>query len=105
MWTGTSTLYITIYDGHRADGPVLQRGVLNIAIADFTKQLATMQIADADSMLDKAGALARLGIFFAGELCGIYGINACQRQVLGEYAGDQVRLTLPEICFLACLRN
>ena len=75
VWTDTSTLYITIHEGANDQGEVLQRGVLKIAVADFTKQMTTMQITDALSKLDQANGLSRFGKFFSGELWDTYGIT------------------------------
>jgi cholesterol oxidase len=73
LWRDTTTLYITVYDGDNMDCPILGRGILRIYANDFRRQIATVQIKNAESRRERLGATARFGRFFAGELFDIYG--------------------------------
>lgn len=72
-WPQTSTLYITIHEGHDTDGAVVGKGILHIPPADFLKQMTTMRVTHAEGPADEARALARFGGFFAGTLFEAYG--------------------------------
>ena len=71
-WADTTTLYITLYDGANDAAPLLARGVLHIAPADFAKQMTTMRARHANNKLEEAKALAKFGGFFAGALARTY---------------------------------
>lgn len=73
LWSDTTTLYITVYDGDDSDRPVLGKGILKIAPEDFMRQMTTMRVANADSLAERLGANARFGRFFAGALLETYG--------------------------------
>ena len=71
LWSDTSTLYITLLNGHippGANGEVIGAGVLRILIRDFLKQLTTFRA----SGPAKAGSFATFGQFFAKSLRDIY---------------------------------
>ena len=73
LWPDTTTLYIELRrrDASEANDPL--RGVLRIAVADFARQLTTMQPTGPDSAKARAKALADFGGFFAGSLFRVYG--------------------------------
>jgi len=73
VWHDTTTLYITLYNGGDASSPVLGKGILHIAPADFARQMTTMQVMNAASLEQRLSALARFGKFFAGTLFESYG--------------------------------
>ena len=73
LWSDTTTLYVTIYDGNDAKAPVLAKGMLNIAPADFAKQMTTLQISNAATPMERLEAIARFGAFFSGILFETYG--------------------------------
>jgi cholesterol oxidase len=73
LWSDTTTLYITVYDGPDSSSPVLGRGVLKISLDDFVRQLATIEIAGAANREERLEATARFGRFFAGMLWETYG--------------------------------
>jgi cholesterol oxidase len=72
-WPQTTTLYITVYEGPDATGPVLAKGILVIAPADFLKQLTTMRATNARDLKDRLSAELRFGETFAGVLMQTYG--------------------------------
>jgi len=73
LWPDTSTLYTTIYDGASADSPVLGKGILTIDPIDFMRQVSTMQVRHADSLIDRLKTRVKFGKFFFGDLFDIYG--------------------------------
>ena len=72
LWSDTTTLYVTVHEGDQ-DGPVMAKGIVNIHMADFAKQLTTMKAIGADGQLEELGAMAKFGRFFMGALNEIYG--------------------------------
>lgn len=72
-WPQTSTLYVTIHEGHDTDGAVVGKGVLHIPPVEFLKQMTTMKVTHASGPRQSAEMLARFGGFFAGTLFEAYG--------------------------------
>ncbi|WP_224995724.1 GMC family oxidoreductase N-terminal domain-containing protein [Cesiribacter sp. SM1] len=64
VWSDTSTLYITVYEGEDNSGQVVGKGVLNILPEDFAKQITTMKALHAANKLEAAKALKNFGTFF-----------------------------------------
>jgi cholesterol oxidase len=75
LWTDTTTLYITVYEGETGESPVLGRGILKIEADDFRRQLTTMQVNNASGLGQRIAAQARFGRYFAGHLWDSYGSN------------------------------
>jgi len=75
MWTDTTTLFITVYDGEDEGSPVLGKGVLTIAVDDFRRQMTTMRATNAANVKERLRATARFGRFFAGQLWKTYGLG------------------------------
>lgn len=73
FWPDTTTLYIELRHRDAAEPDAALRGVLRIAVADFARQLTTMQPTGSASAKARAKALADFGGFFAGSLFRIYG--------------------------------
>lgn len=73
VWSATTTLYITIYDGLNAASPVLGKGILIIRPQDFFRQLTTMKATNAPTLEAKLDAEGRFGRFFLGVLVQKYG--------------------------------
>src|ERR1700730_9874349 len=65
--TYTTTLYVTVREGD-ASGPVIAKGIVNIHIKDFRKQLTTMKAVGAASKLEELKTLAKFGRFFMGAM-------------------------------------
>jgi cholesterol oxidase len=73
IWRDTSTLFTTIYDGDSTAAPVLAKGILHIEVADFMRQMTTMQITNAPTVQDSLTGLIRFGAFFGQSLFDVYG--------------------------------
>ena len=73
LWHETTTLYVTIYSGETEQSPVLGKGVLSIAPADFARQMTTMKVTGVSDTGERIKQLARFGRFFAGSLFDVYG--------------------------------
>jgi cholesterol oxidase len=72
LWKDTSTLYITIHEGHDESSPVLGKGILIIEMADFTKQMTTMKVLNASSKFQELKIMTAFGKYFSGSLYDIY---------------------------------
>ena len=59
--------------GDSSAGPILGKGILTIAIADFARQMTTLRVLNAGSLAERLAASARFGRFFAGVLQEVYG--------------------------------
>ena len=72
MWSDTTTLFITVYDGADDQSPVKGKGILKIEIGDFIKQLRTMKALNAESTKESLSAVSKFGKLFAGEVWETY---------------------------------
>jgi len=72
MWSDTTTLFITVYEGSDEKSPVKGKGILKIAIGDFIKQLQTMKSIHADDTNESISAVSKFGKLFAGEVWEAY---------------------------------
>lgn len=80
LWSDTTTLYITLYDGQDANAPILGRGILKISALDFARQLTTMQGTGGAGAADRLQGLYAFGNFFAGTLFQTYaGVRVAPR--------------------------
>ncbi|HTJ15090.1 MAG TPA: GMC family oxidoreductase [Dinghuibacter sp.] len=68
LWSDTTVLYSTIYDGADDQAPILARGILKIAPGDFALQMTTMEAVHAPNITAKARALETFSKFFTREL-------------------------------------
>jgi cholesterol oxidase len=82
VWADTTTLFVTVHDGDDERAPVSGRAVLRIHAKDFAKQLRTMRVTNAGSLLRRITAAAEFGRFFAGALYDTYGGVLAKRSVL-----------------------
>lgn len=100
VWSDTTTLYVTVREGD-ASGPVVGKGIVNIHINDFGKQLTTMKAIGAANKLEELIALAKFGRFFMGALNEIYGGVFARRSSFNPDAPPRVHRALrtgpPEI--------
>lgn len=71
VWTDTTTLFITIYDGDSNASSVLGKGKLIIKIGDFARQLTTMKPLN-DQQGGGMKAVTAFGKFFAGNVFDTY---------------------------------
>jgi cholesterol oxidase len=72
LWSDTTTLFISIFDGPDEQSPVLGKGILKIAVTDFVKQLKTMKALHTEGAKESLGAVAKFGKLFAGEVWETY---------------------------------
>ena len=73
LWSDTTTLYITIYEGENEGGPVFGKGVLKIRAMDFMKQMRTLKVTNTSSLAQCLKYNAQFGTFFAGRLFDTFG--------------------------------
>lgn len=94
LWSDTTTLYITVYEGTDDTGAVVGKGILHITPGDFAKQLTTMKAVHAPSKLAGLKALARFGALFAGDLVSTYANILAPSRVLHPHAEPRKRRSL-----------
>ncbi|MEX2284531.1 MAG: GMC oxidoreductase [Gemmatimonadota bacterium] len=94
LWSDTTTLFVTLYDGENEQAPVLGRGKLTIHPRDFAKQMRTFKVTGAGSLARRLGAAAEFGRFFAGSLYDTYGGILSRRTVLDPDAQPRIRREL-----------
>lgn len=68
LWTDTTTLFTLLHKGVDASGPVVGAGILRLGVTELLRLASTMHATGAESVAQSAGALARFGKFFLGEL-------------------------------------
>lgn len=73
LWSDTTTLYVTVYDGETERAPVIGNGILKIAPDDFARQMTTMRAIGNKGVIDGFGAVAKFGKAFVGDLLEVYG--------------------------------
>jgi len=72
MWSDTTTLYITVFEGKDENAPVLGKGILKIASADFAVQMTTMTALNTTRKLDALKAIQSFGTLFSKEVLDTY---------------------------------
>jgi cholesterol oxidase len=72
VWSDTTTLFITVYDGDSSNSPILGKGILKIQPVDFIKQMTTLKVTNAANSTERLQALDRFSRFFAGTLSEVY---------------------------------
>lgn len=75
LWSDTTTLFITVFDGDDDAAPVLGRGILKIRPDEFVKQMLTFEVRNASTAAERLAGIARFGRFFAGALYDVYGVT------------------------------
>ncbi len=73
LWSDTTTLYVTIYDGTGDEATILGKGRIEIGPSELKDLLTSMEITGAESPAARLDGLARFGRSFAGNLFDIYG--------------------------------
>lgn len=73
LWSDTTTLYASLYEGEDDSAPLIGMGILKIKPENLLKQLATIQILNNKNMEEQFNAIVRFGSFFAGKLFDLYG--------------------------------
>lgn len=72
VWTDTTKLFITVYEGENDEGAIIGKGILKIEINDFRKQLTTIKATNTDVATEKLAAIAKFGKLFAGNVWETY---------------------------------
>lgn len=77
VWTATTTLLTSVYEGEVAPGGennavVIGRGIIRILFLDFLQQLTTFRV-HGPTLAARTAALARFGGLFMGKLWDVYG--------------------------------
>lgn len=72
LWSDTTTLFITVFDGSDEHSPVKGKGILKIEMGDFIKQLQTMKAIHADNAKESLSSVSKFGKLFAGEVWETY---------------------------------
>lgn len=75
IWSDTTILYITIYDGDSDRLPILGKGILRILPLDFLHQLTTIRVNNARNFQEQLMGIFRFARFFLEVLFEIYGRN------------------------------
>jgi cholesterol oxidase len=73
VWSQTTTLYVTVYDGVSETDPVKSRGIIRISLIWFLRLLGTLHATNASSAEERRQGALRFGALFVGELYRIYG--------------------------------
>jgi hypothetical protein len=73
LWRDTTTLFTRLHKGVDANGPVVGAGVLRLGMVELGRLASTMHATGAESLAQAAGAVARFGKFFIGQLWDQYG--------------------------------
>ncbi len=94
VWPDTTTLYISLHDGADQNAPLLGRGILHIEVADFAKQMTTMQARNAANTAEAITAVARFGRFFAGVLAETYAKGIAPFQLFDPIAAPRIKRPL-----------
>ena len=68
VWSDTSTLFITVYEGSDNTGPVVGKGILKILPKDFKKQVTTIKALNTSNALESTKAIKDFGLFFSKAL-------------------------------------
>ena len=72
VWSDTSVLYITVYDGDSAQAPLLGKGILKIEPSDLMIQMTTMKALNTTSMLASLNALKLFSTVFSQNIIETY---------------------------------
>jgi cholesterol oxidase len=73
LWSDTTTLYVTIYEGPEAETPIVGKGRIEIGARELVDLLRSMRVIGAESARERMDALATFGRAFAGTLYDTYG--------------------------------
>ncbi|EDM76394.1 hypothetical protein PPSIR1_07505 [Plesiocystis pacifica SIR-1] len=92
LWSDTTTLFVEIHDAQT--GALAARGKLHISMADFAKQLRTIDVTGAESRLEALTAQVRFGRFFVGSLFDTYAGVFSRPSVFDPDAPPRVRRNL-----------
>lgn len=72
LWQETTTLHCTLHAGEDPSGEVVGAGILRLTASAFARQLLSFSALNGGGMSQRAEALSRFFVFFAGELLDTY---------------------------------
>lgn len=73
LWSDTTTLHTTLYEGHGKDGRIVGAGVLSLGVPDLASLLSTVRVTGTDNPVEQATTVTKFGRFFLSELWDSYG--------------------------------
>lgn len=78
LWADTTTLYVSLLEGHitLANEPaarILGAGIMHFGVADFLRQLSTFR-SEAPTLKQRLAAIEAFSRFFAGQLWDVHGL-------------------------------
>ena len=73
IWSDTTRLFVTLRKGATAEGPVVAKGLLTIAMSDFLTQLRTVKGINGKNALSRMHAVSKFTGLFAESLFDVYG--------------------------------
>jgi len=72
IWSDTTVLYISIYDGADTQAPLLGKGILKIDPSDLVVQMTTMKALHTTNLLDSLNALRLFSTIFSQDMIDTY---------------------------------
>lgn len=100
-WPQTTTLYVTVSASEATDAPVIGKGILHIAPADFMRQMSTIEVTGAPDAMARLAAITRFGKYFAGVMYDSYAGIVAPESIFNPDAPPRMKRTLrtsaPEI--------
>ena len=72
LWSDTTVLYITVFDGGDNSSPVLGKGVLKIIPIDFATQMGTIKALNTKNKLESLMAIKSFSTFFSNNIVDTY---------------------------------
>ena len=102
LWTETTTLYVSVYEGDSPGGRLLGRGAAHASTEDFARQCRTLEITHAGEEGERLAALVRFGRFLNGVLFDTYGPVAAGPHIFSPAAPRRkraLRVAAPEVHF------
>ncbi len=72
MWSDTTTLLTRLHAGPDTQGDVIGAGILRLNTGALASLMSTVRVTGTDNPLEQAGAVAKFGQFFMGELWDSY---------------------------------
>lgn len=82
----TTTLFVTIYSGTKFWGYPVGRAKLFITLPNFARQMATLDVTNTKSSLEKLEWISRFGSFFARTIWEMYGPVTSKDDLLNSSA-------------------
>lgn len=68
VWSDTSTLFISVYEGGDTSGKLIGKGILKIMPKDFATQVTTIEALNTSSRIEKVRVIKDFSVFFSKNL-------------------------------------